>query len=141
LVSTIFVLLFAQIGSAQRLTDEQRAELSQPLLDTVVFLEGFEIDDFVRDAYQCIWSGKLMVDVFNQTAIAFKINDTEKQEEMFPDGWRSYVFNVTGGVSDEMATFWDYCGMSIVDIYDYILDTITLYADEEKYHNYAVSLL
>jgi len=40
---------------------------------------------------------------------------------MFPDGIKSMIFNVTEGISEEMASFWDNCGMTAVGLYEYIL--------------------
>ena len=108
--------------------------------------EGFVVDDFVPNSYDCLLGGHAMVREANythQAMINARLDETfalDVYGDEHNKTWKNLTLNATDLISDEIGDFWYYCATSTWDWYSLVITHLEGFGTEENY-NWPISAL
>ena len=102
------------------------------------FFKGFGIEDISNKYYTCLYDQHKVEESFQYTRAAFAETDPDKKAVMFPTP-QSYIFNVTGIVSNEFTSAFYSCTKSVEETAVWYTTYVAGFADEQ-YYGYLISL-
>ena len=139
-----FTAIFWQ-GCNAYLTAEQEAILPSFMEYLNRAFEGYAVEDFVPNTYNCMVAGVDLYLQANYTHHAFveARNNSNTSFELYGEprvAWKNMTLNVTSLISDDIGDLWHFCATAGVEWYDTVVDYIRQFEGEE-YYGWPISAL
>ena len=101
-------------------------------------LKGFGAEDISNKYFTCLYDQHKVEEAFGYTLAAFQETDPDKKAVMFPTP-QSYIFNVTGIVSNEFTSAFYSCSKVFEETAVWYTTYTAGFADDQ-YYGYLISL-
>ena len=139
------ISVFFWQGCNAYLTAEQEALLPGFMEYLNRAFEGYAVEDFVPNTYNCMVSGVDLYLAGNYTHHAFveARNNSNTSIELYGEpreAWKNMTLNVTSLISGEIGDLWHFCATAGYEWYDVVLNYISAFEGDE-YYGWPISAL